>query len=227
MDRGGWYLTDTTNRGNNVVNFIKGSKGLAGSSSLLAVTLLLLSLVGGNASAASTATIDKMTLKPFGGYMQTYTPGYGFGLFSTPYLYQVNDGNTWESGAGSFQAQKVNLLSVSSSGKNLVYTFARSADGQMLNYTDYNSGSHSSQGVLGQPERIILTAKRGSSVGRLRGFSRIISNVATYYESFNYYSAAEGQLVPVEVTITLNGAAFTPTLFDQTFNYYRLSGKSG
>jgi len=73
----GWYLTDTTNRGNNVVNFIKGSKGLAGSSSLLAVTLLLLSLVGGYASAASTATIDKMTLKPFGGYMQTYTPGYG------------------------------------------------------------------------------------------------------------------------------------------------------
>lgn len=176
--------------------------------------------VGSSATAAETETIDRMVTGTFGNYTQTYTPG-GFGFMVFPFAdyYVLNDGTSWDSGAGSQANYVANVQTVERENGMLQYTFAPPANGILYAGTDFSFGDHSAQGVLGVTGPLVLVAERGATTGVMSGWVTIISNDATYYDTFNYYSAAVGQSVYFETTYTLSDARFTRNLFDAAFTY--------
>lgn len=101
--------------------------------------------------SVSAVTIDRMYTATFGHYSQSYTAGGQFMLFSSADYYQLSDGSTWDSGAGSHPATYSTLSAVSVDGNQITYTFDAPASGLLFRNTDYNAGSHSAQGELGLP----------------------------------------------------------------------------
>jgi hypothetical protein len=173
------------------------------------------------AAIASAATIDKMYTSTFGHYTQQYSPGGSFMIFSQADHYQLSDGTTWDSGAGWHPAVYSTVASVHVSGDRIFYVFNAPAGGVLFQNTDYDSGDHSAQGVLGAPSHLILSAKIGSSRGTMFGYTTVISNDATWYGEprFNFYSAPVGSEVFFKETFTLSGASFSTDLFDTSFTY--------
>jgi hypothetical protein len=173
------------------------------------------------AAAAQAATIDKMFTATFGHYSQQYQPGGTFMVFSQADRYQLDDGSTWDSGAGWHPDTQVMLKSIESDGAKVRYTFEAPEGGILFQNTDYDSGDHSAQGVLGAPKKLVLVAKIGSTKGKLSGYTKIISNDETWYGQprFNFYSAAVGDRVYFRQDVVLLGASFTPELFNGAFQY--------
>ena len=177
--------------------------------------------------AVQAATIDKMLVAPFGQYDQSYSAGGSFMVFPQALSYQLSDGSRWSSGAGWHPDTQAALASVSEVDGVLTFRFVRPADGILFQNTDYDSGDHSAQGVLGAPKVIELVAKVGSTHGTLKGRTLIVSNDETWYGQprFNFYSAAVGQKVPFKLTVTLlGGQTFHAGLFDGSFGY-RIAGQ--
>lgn len=178
-----------------------------------------------SAPSAHAATIDLMTLNTFGGYTQRYDPDSSFDteilVLPTPDEYFLSDGTSWESGAGSFRSYVAGAPSVERTDGMLHYTFDLPFDGIVLDYTDYNSGDHSSQGVLSAVAPLVLVAEEGASTGIIRGYLEITSNEETRYGEprFNYYSADVGDLVYFELTFVLYGALFDESVFEGAFDY--------
>lgn len=185
--------------------------------------LRLASLAGGLLLAAGVhaATIDTMTTRPFGGYAQNYAPGGSFQVFSPAWQYQLSDGSSWDSGAGWHPPTWAGLDSVSVSEGSVRYRFTMPADGLLFQNTDYDGGDHSAQGQLAAPAVLELVATLGSSSGILSGYTRIVSNYATWYGEprFNFYSAPVGTEVWFEQRVSLLNASFTTSLFDAGFDY--------
>lgn len=171
------------------------------------------------AHAANPETIDRMVTGTFGGYTQTYTAGGSFLVFPFADYYVLNDGTSWDSGAGSQFAWQGSVQSVEREGSTLRYTFTAPADGVLYQGTDYSFGDHSAQGTLGVTGPLVLEATVGARVGRMSGYVKILANDATWYDTFNYYSAAVGQSVYFETTFTLSDARFTRDLFSTDFVY--------
>lgn len=170
---------------------------------------------------ASAATIDRMNTATFGHYTENYSPGGSFLLFSGADTYLLNDGTSWESGAGSTSLAYSTLASVTTSDSTIIYTFNTPSSGVLFSNTDYDSGNHSSQGTLGLPAALSIVAKAGSNTGIFSGYTKILSNTETWYGQprFNYYSAPVGAEVYFEQTFTLKGSTFTPELFNGSFVY--------
>jgi hypothetical protein len=169
--------------------------------------------------AAAPETIDRMVTGTFGNYIQSYAPGGTFMVFGQADHYVLNDGSSWESGAGSHPTVHSMLDVVERTDGYLEYTFQATADNILYQGTDYSFGDHSAQGVLGATGPLTIVAKRGATTGLMSGWVEIVSNDATWYDTFNHYSAAVGQRVYFETTFTLEGARFTRRLFKQAFDY--------
>jgi len=161
------------------------------------------------AMSANAATIDKISLATFGHYIQSYNY-FGTGDSQTldlgsPDVYSLNNGSTWLSGAGGYYTFRPSMQSVQQNGNVLTYTLSTPTDGVMWNYTDYDSGSHSSNGTLSLVgNNLSLIATSGSNTAILSGFVKITNDTyANYTDSrFNFYSAPVGAIVPFEVTFT-------------------------
>ena len=69
--------------------------------------------------SVSGATIDRMYTATFGLYSQSYTPDGNFMPFSPADYYQLSDGSTWDSGAGSHTATSSMMSGVSVIGNQI------------------------------------------------------------------------------------------------------------
>lgn len=168
---------------------------------------------------ANASTIDRMNTATSGHYTQTYSPGGAFLVFSEAETYVLNDGTSWESGAGSAYLAYSTLASVVTTESSITYTFNTPSSGVLFSNTDYNSGSHSSQGTLGLPTSLSIVAKVGANKGVFSGYTEILSNTETFEENFNFYSAPVGAYVYFEQTFTLEDSTFTSELFNGSFRY--------
>jgi hypothetical protein len=173
------------------------------------------------AHVATAATINQMYLATFGHYTQTYNPGGQFMILSQADYYRLSDGTSWSSGAGWHPDTHSTLASVSISGSTITYTFNNPASGVLFQNTDYDSGDHSAQGILGLPTSLQIVAMIGSTTGVLQGYTQIMSNDETWYGQprFNFYSAPVGTFVYFQQNFSLLNSSFTQTLFDQSFIY--------
>jgi hypothetical protein len=171
---------------------------------------------------ASALTIDRMTTTI--GYSDTHTLGQPILLFGSANVYQLNDGSSWNSGAGSYTLKRSYLDRVEVAGTTVRYVLRTPADGLMYQQTDYDSGDHSAQGSLGASGALVIEATIGSTTATMRGSVTVASNDETYYgDRFNFYSAIPGATVPFELTYTIQGATWQPGTFDTTF-YYGCTG---
>jgi hypothetical protein len=176
-----------------------------------------------SAYAAAPETIDRMVTGTFGGYTQYHFPGNSFLVFPVADYYVLNDGSSWDSGAGSQSPLYSTVQSVQVVDGTIRYTFTPPADGLLYAGTDFSFGDHSAQGELGVTGPLVIEASLGGQTGRMQGWTDILSNEATFYDTFNYYSAPVGSRVYFETTYTLSTGAFTAALFDTEF-VYNVSG---
>jgi hypothetical protein len=181
--------------------------------------LATLALTATLANAANPETIDRMVTGTFGGYTQNYTAGGTFLVFPFAAYYLLNNGTSWDSGAGVQYSWQGTVDLVVRDGNTLRYTFNAPLDGVLYRGTDFSFGDHSAQGTLGVTGKLVLEALVGSSVGVMKGYIRILSNDATFYPTFNYYSAAVGQSVYFETSYTLSNANFAEGTFNSSFVY--------
>lgn len=184
----------------------------------LAATVTLPALADGN------PTIDRLLTAPFGGYEQTYDPTYpwtSFQLFGFTSRYELNDGSSWESGAGSQMNYQASAPTATVVGDRVRYAFDVAPGTVMLDHTDYSFGDHSAQGTLAAASPMVMVAKLGSTTAVLRGAVKVTSNTETWYglPLFNYYSAQVGDVVRFTSTYTLSSGSFTADLFDASFYY--------
>lgn len=191
----------------------------------LLIILLLVSVCPAHA-----LTIDQMYISTFGHYNQTFDPnGYtfqqSFMVFGQADYYVLNDGSSWDSGAGWHPKAYSTVKSVEVDGNSIAYTFHNPEDDILFKNTDYNDGFHSSQGVLCVSGPLRILADIGTSIGTMSGYTTILSNDETWYGEprFNYYSASVGDLIYYEIDFVLNDAFWTEDLFDSRFSY-NLSG---
>ncbi|MBT9597240.1 MAG: hypothetical protein IV094_14760 [Vitreoscilla sp.] len=191
---------------------------------LLTRLFTIAALVIGAASAHA-ATIDKMLTATFGHYEQYFQPGNPFMVFSPADWYELSDGTGWDSGAGSHPPTYAQLKKVVVDGDTIQYHFEQPESGVLFQNTDYDSGEHSAQGVLGLPKKLVLVAKAGTPNGVFQGYTTVVSNDETWYGQprFNFYSAAVGDRVFFRQTFVLYGSVFTPDLFEREF-VYNVSG---
>ena len=191
---------------------------------------LLVILILCTTSPAYALTIDKMYTSTFGHYNQTYDPtGYAsqqsFMIFSQADYYVLNDETNWDSGAGWHPDTYSTIQSVEVIGHSIMYNFYNPLDDILFQNTDYNSGNHSSQGVLGVSGPLTIIADIGANTGTMSGYTQVLSNDETWYGEprFNYYSANVGDLVFYEIDFVLNNTVWTENLFERSFSY-NLSG---
>jgi len=170
----------------------------------------------GPSAVATNATIDSMTT---GWTHYGYGPSIYLDLFGPAETYFLSDGTSWTSGAGSFRLGSVRLDHVEVAGNIVRYYFLPPADGVLYQQTDFNSGYHSAQGRIGTTQPLMLEAEIGSRTAVMRGRGTLVSNDPTYYESFNYYSAATGTELPWSSVYTLSSGSWTPDVFDRPMNY--------
>jgi len=171
------------------------------------------------------ATIDRMTIHTFGGYSQTYDPNSSssfeknFMIFGMANKYYLNDGSSWDSGAGSHSEPRVGFVGAQLNGSMVEYTFDPPEFYVFFQNTDYNAGDHSAQGVLRIDNDPIITVENNTKLARMQGYAEIISNDPTYYSTFNYYSANVGDRVFYSMEYWIYDTYWTPNTFDSRFEY--------
>jgi hypothetical protein len=186
--------------------------------------LILLGMIAGRASAQTYATINQMTVSTIDGYTVSYSASsQDLLLLGFPQTYYLNNGTTWTSGAGGFSTGYGSLISQTVTGGTIEYTLGLApGDTDLMDYTDFDSGSHSSQGVLAPYGSMVLRASIGSKTAVLNGYAEIVSDTMTDYgePAFNYYTAPVGDAVPFTVTYTLQGSpTWGSGIFATNFNY--------
>ncbi len=161
-------------------------------------------------------TIDLMTTYDSS---LSYSPGGSITVLADAYRYYLNDGSSWNSGAGTFSRSGSRLDYVEVVGDTVRFVLRNPTTWRR---TDYDGGNHSAQGELVPLPPLKIEATIGSTAGKLTGQAEIISNDETWYGEprFNYFSAPVGAVVPIEVTYALRaGKTFTADLFNSSFQY--------
>ena len=172
------------------------------------------------ASPNGNPTIDVMHTGTIFGYAFGHDAGGQFQVGPFASSYDLDDGTSWQSGAGMGYFFNSTVTKVTTAGSEVAFTFRQPADGILFQNTDYSFGDHSAQGTLGAPSQITLVADVGSRTGVMEGWVTVLANDPTWYSTFNYYSASVGQSVWWQTAVTLQGdATFTPGLFDTHFEY--------
>lgn len=171
-------------------------------------------------------TIDEMDTGTL--YTDTYSPGKPMDIFAFAASYHLNDGTSWNSGAGSQNNKQMTFVREYTDTHGNFHYFFKGANTQGLIFqnTDYDSGKHSAQGSLGDTGLLELIAKPNSDTATLAGLAKVVSNKMTSYgiPRFNYYSAKVGSFVPFEMNFTLSSGIWTANIFQTTFQY-KVSGK--
>jgi hypothetical protein len=179
---------------------------------VIAMGVMSVFLFGGLSPAA---IIDLMNTTAFGDYQ----PGDTFMVFGQAANYQLSDGTSWDSGAGTGHIAASTLESVTTTGSTITYTFGPTTSGFLFSQTDFDSGEHSAQGELGLPSALTLTALLGESTVHMKGYTEIVSNTETWYGQprFNYFTAPVGSRVYFEQTFSLLNDSFIGDLFSRSF----------
>lgn len=178
-------------------------------------------------SLANAATIDLIDIATFGHYQQTFNPsGYTYQReleLGSPDVYHLSDGSTWASGAGSFYSFAPTVQSVQQDANIITYSLSTPSNGVIWDYTDYNSGNHSSKGTLSlHGDALLLTAVEGSATAVLSGLLEVTSNTYSNYSDYryNFFTANVGDVVPFEINFTLyGGSVWNTSLFNNAFTY--------
>lgn len=193
-----------------------GRLHLAPGNTLLSLTPPLIDV-----TASTNARIDSMMVyATVFGYYDTYAPGGSFRLVAHAERYYLNNGTSWQSGAGSFFPTFATLDHVEVSGDTLRYVL--NPGGILHRQTDYDAGDHSAQGEIAVYGPLVIVALAGATDAVLMGQGRIISNDATWYGEprFNYYNAPVGSIVPFRMRYQLaSGSTFSQDLFSNGFSY--------
>src|SRR2546423_7348169 len=183
------------------------------------IFLCLLSFLSIGPVVLANPTIDRMTLGPWF-FNPTYSPNQLY-LPQHALWYYLNDGSSWESGAGTGYNVPAVYQSTTISNGFLLYHFAPFSNGILFRNTDYGFGAtHSAQGTLGFDGELVLVAQPGSTTARLSGATTILDNSSTIYpDVFNYYSAAVGQSVYFQMDFTITSGTWQVNTFQGNFNY--------
>jgi hypothetical protein len=185
--------------------------------------LLILFLLFGTVGAdADPITIDAMRTNTFGGYWQNYRADKGIIIVGQADFYDLNNGTSWEAGAGSHPYAYSLFDREVVQGSTIYYLFRPPGNNVVFQNTDYNAGNHSAQGVLVGASPLVLKATIGETSAQMEGYARILSNEATWYGEprFNFYSAPVGSVVPFSVNYhLLNNQTWQPGMFTSSFNY--------
>lgn len=193
----------------------------------LVFVVAILSSIGTDAASSSGITIDSMDTSTIGGYTTSYSAvSQNLFLLGWPQQFHLSNGSQWSSGAGGYGIGVGTSVSETVQDYIIQYVMSLVDRSDLLDYTDYDSGDHSSQGVLIPYGPLVLVATIGSKTATMHGYTEIFSNDITWYGEprFNYYSAAVGQAVPFEVTYTLTSATWEPGIFKTDF-YYNMVGQ--
>jgi PEP-CTERM motif len=184
--------------------------------------ILTIAVLVVSAFAADALTIDQMYVSPFGHHTQTYDPlGTGLMIMGFGDYYVLNNGSSWDSGAGSTTITYLHPALVEIDGVTIRYILEQPTNGVLFRNTDYNYGDHSAQGVLGVAGPLVIEAQLGASTATMTGFTEILSNDETSYGEprFNYYSADVGDQVLFQIDYVF-GTPCTESLFDSRFTYH-------
>jgi outer membrane protein assembly factor BamB len=148
-----------------------------------------------------------------------YVPGGTFALVGGAKKYELSDGSSWDSGAGSGRQHWSMFVRVETAGSTIRYVLSPPEVGLVFEQTDFDSGDHSAQGTLAAASDLVIEAQAGSTTAVLRGNARIVSNDMTWYgtPAFNFYSAIVGSVVPFEITYTIFGDTWTASTFSRSF----------
>ncbi len=174
------------------------------------------------ASSAQSLVITEMAIGPRS-YM--YFPNEefrGLRVLNRATEYTLNDGSTWDSGAGFGTINSANLDYYFVDGGIINYVLDVAIGDTVYDNTDFNSGNHSAHGVLASLEPFVLRAKLGSTVASSSGSLLLVENTETWYGEprFNYFAASVGSHVPFEVSYELtHGAVWDENVFDTQFSY--------
>lgn len=173
-------------------------------------------------SRASAATIDRVRTSSIGGYAESYAPGIGLTILGLSEWYDLSDGTSWHSGAGTFSDPHAWVSGVSVNGTTITYTLNLPVGGRLYENTDYGTG-HSSQGRLSSVAPLQLVAEWGTHTATLSGWAHLDSNDMMSFgnpmQNFDFYTAPVGSLVPFQATVTKSGAGFDETCFNTSFLY--------
>jgi formylglycine-generating enzyme required for sulfatase activity len=195
-----------------------------GGCSTFAVSILVVTI--GLAAASAGVTIDSMDTSTIGGNTASYlASSQNLFLLGWPQQYHLSDGSQWHSGAGTFGIGVGTSVSETVQDGTIQYMMSVVGRSDLLDYTDYDSGNHSSQGALMPYGPLVLDATIGSRTATMHGYTEIFSNDMTWYGEprFNYYSASVGQVVPFDATFTLATETWQPGIFQTDF-YYDMVG---
>jgi outer membrane protein assembly factor BamB len=163
-------------------------------------------------------TIDKINLASY--YYESYSPSYGMIIGERVTTYQLSDGSSWSSGAGSASYGRMQFERMETDGSTLRFHFTH--HDLFMRKTDYDSGSHSANFELHVDGPLVIVAQAGSQQGMLEGQALIVSDQpANYTDSrFNYLTAIPGSVVRFRISYGLRGAAtFSSGLFDTSFTF--------
>ena len=170
------------------------------------------------AAAAPYATINSMSVSTFGGYAASHSASaQDLVVLGEPQTYYLSDATQWSSGAGGFSNDTAGLAGQTVNGGTVSYDLGLSAgETDLMDYTDYDGGNHSSQGELAPYGPMVLNASIGSQTAVMNGYATIVSDTMTSYGEprFDYYSAPVGDQVPFTVTYKLQGGqTWQPGIF--------------
>ncbi len=167
---------------------------------------------------ASPHTIDRINLASY--YYDNYSPSSGMIIGSRVTTYDLSDGSSWSSGAGSssYGVMQFDRMEINGSVARFYFTH----NNLFLRKTDYNSGNHSANFELHIDGPLVIVAQAGSQQGVLEGQALIVSDQpANYTDSrFNYLTAIPGSVVRFRISYGLRGSAtFSSGLFDTSFTF--------
>ncbi len=159
--------------------------------------------VSAAAGEVSLNTIDKINLASYS--TESYSLTYGMTIGGRVSTYNLSDGSSWSSGAGSSTSGSMKFDRLETDGS--VGHFYFTHNDLLLRKTDYNSGSHSANFELHVDGPLVIVATLGSRQGVLQGRALIVSDQpANYNDSrFNYLTAIQGKK---------KGLESSPSLFD-------------
>jgi hypothetical protein len=172
----------------------------------------------GEDPAVSPFTITKIRMETY--YFTSYSAELGLQVMDSGKTYELDNGESWESGAGSANYGRMHFAYLVRDGRSLSYHMM--PDARLLERIDYDSGSHSAHFRLDSVDELVLVAEHGGATATLEGRARIaLDEPANYNDArFNHLNAPVGTIVPFTATYTLmEPATFGPDTFDAPFTY--------
>jgi hypothetical protein len=148
-----------------------------------------------------------------------------FALSLVPDVFFVDDGSSWEAGAGSSSNACLDLVDTSAANGVIQYTLSPRFPGTILQFHNYSfDGQLLAQGSFSPGGPLVLLANIGSTEATLSGLLQLDNNDDPGFPGFEHFAAPVGALVPFTDTLSLQSGGWDSTTFDSTF-FYSASGQ--